>query len=314
MQGVVRCKPFIRGFDFNPRLLGRVWHALRRYDPAVVFANKTKDLRFTGLMARGLGIPLIYRHEIDRPLPAGWYRRIFSEVLPTCILVNSAATKSTILASAPGLDADRVVVVPNGIDMSAFARLEKAALPVPPGAPVVGYVGRFEPRKGTRELALAWPRVTSAIPEAHLVIAGFPLGPAEDREFRGMLDGVPNVHWLGQRNDVPALMRALDVLAFPSHWEGFGLVLIESMAARTPVVATNTSNIPEIVTEGVEGLLVPPRDPIALGDAIVRLLRNPELRTRMGNAGRAKVARCYTLERILDAHEALLDRITSRQR
>lgn len=311
MQGVVRCEPFLRGFDFNPRVLRRVWHGLRQYDPAVVFAIQVKDLRFTGLVGRSLGIPLIYRHEIDRPLSTGWYRSIFSERLPTCILVNSEATKSTILAGASTLEAKRVAVVPNAVDVSASDQLQTAALPVPPDAPLVGYVGTWEPRKGTRELALAWPWVTAAIPSAQLVVAGSAAGPANDLHLRVMLEQVPNVHWLGRREDVSAVMKALDVLVFPSHWEGFGLVLIEAMAARTAVVATSTSSIPEIVTDGVEGILVPPRDPVALADALVRLLRDPELRTRMGAAGRAKVERCYTLGRVLDAHEALLTSITA---
>ncbi|MBA2246396.1 MAG: glycosyltransferase, partial [Gemmatimonadetes bacterium] len=128
------------------------------------------------------------------------------------------------------------------------------------------------------------------------------------------LAAAPRVRWLGFREDVPAIMRALDLLVVPSHYEGFGLVVAEAMAAGTAVIATRTSNFPELITDGIEGRLVPPRDPPALAETILELLHDPELRARMGRAGRERVRREFTLERMLDRHEELLAEVVAEAR
>jgi L-malate glycosyltransferase len=104
-------------------------------------------------------------------------------------------------------------------------------------------------------------------------------------------------------------MKAFDIFLFPSHWEGFGLVLVEAMLTGTPVVACRASNLPEIVTDGVEGRLVEIRSPELLADTIVELARASELGKRMGEAGRRRVLRDYTVEQMLDRHEVLLQRL-----
>src|SRR5207253_4803792 len=97
------------------------------------------------------------------------------------------------------------------------------------------------------------------------------------------------VHVLGPRKDVPALMHAMDVFAMPSIWEGFGLVLLEAMAAGRPIVASRVATIPEVVLDGETGLLVPAGDPLALADALAHLAQQPALAARMGEAGRERL-------------------------
>ena len=98
---------------------------------------------------------------------------------------------------------------------------------------------------------------------------------------------------------MPALLAACDIVVQPSHWEGFGLVLVEAMAARRPVVATAVSAIPEVVRDGETGLLVPPHDPDALARALLQLCGDPEHRTRLGAAGAARVQSHFTAERMV---------------
>jgi glycosyltransferase involved in cell wall biosynthesis len=104
-------------------------------------------------------------------------------------------------------------------------------------------------------------------------------------------------------------MKALDVLVVPSHYEGFGLVAVEGMAAGTAIVASRVSSLPEIVRDGIEGSLILPKDAHALASALIHLANEPELRTRMGEAGQARAKQCYAQEHMLDAHEALLSGI-----
>ena len=128
------------------------------------------------------------------------------------------------------------------------------------------------------------PLLLERVPRAHAVIAGG--GDLEDylRDLAEEMGVADRVHVLGPRKDVPALMHAIDVFAMPSIWEGFGLVLLEAMAAGRPIVASRVATIPEVVVDGETGLLVPAGDPLALAEALARLADQP-------SAGRAALAR-----------------------
>ena len=175
---------------------------------------------------------------------------------------------------------------------------------VPAEAPLLLTVGRLDPQKGHLDLIGALRRVVAALPSVHLVIAGAPqqASAAYEQALRATTAApelATRVHWAGHRDDVPALLAACDIVVQPSHWEGFGLVLVEAMAARRPVVATAVSAIPEVVRDGETGLLVPPHDPDALARALLQLCGDPEHRTRLGAAGAARVQSHFTAERMV---------------
>ncbi len=305
LAGVVPFEPVLRGMDFHPAALWRARRVLRRHRTQVVLALMKKDVRLTAPAARTLGIPVVVRHANDRGLTAGPYTWLVYGKLPAHHVANSEATRRTILKSSPFLRPEDVSVIHNGIDVAAIEAARPLDLGLPPGALAIGFVGRFEERKGLLDLARAWPTVAGAVPEAHLVIAG--KGPEEERA-RSLLSGAPRVHWLGFRPDVPRVMRALDILAVPSHWEGFGYVAAEGLAAGVPVVATTASSLPEIVRDEVEGLLVRPDRPESLAAALYRLAGDPALRARMSAAGPERVRAEFTMERMLDRYEELLGR------
>jgi glycosyltransferase involved in cell wall biosynthesis len=303
LRGDVPCEPVLGGFDLHPVTLGRCARALRRHRAQVVITNAVKDPRWTGVAARLLGIPVVFRQETDQPYKDVLRHRLFYGWVPDCHVVNSEATRRTLLGSVDWVAPERVVVIPNGLDVTPFVEAAPADLGLPEGGVAIGFVGRMEARKGIWELAAAWPEVASAVPDAHLLIGGW--GP-EEAEFRASLGGAPRVHWLGFRDDVPRLMKAFDVLAVPSHYEGFGLVVVEAMAAGTPVVSTRASSIPEIMTDGVEGRLVPPRDAAALAGALIELATDSGLRASLGRAGRTRALTSFSVPEMLDRHEALL--------
>ncbi|MCL4370895.1 MAG: glycosyltransferase, partial [Chloroflexi bacterium] len=114
-----------------------------------------------------------------------------------------------------------------------------------------------------------------------------------------------SVIFAGVRNDVPAVMQAIDLFAMASLWEGFGLVFLEAMAAARPIVATRVSAVPEVVEEGVTGLLVPARDPEALAGALVALLHDRERSEAMGKAGLLRLKEHFTEDQMVDSVEAL---------
>lgn len=296
-------EPVLGGADFHPVTIARARAALRRHHPDVVLTNTEKDPRWTGVAARLLGIPVVHRQEIDEAYRDRLYYRLIYGWIPSAIIVNSQASRRSILESVDWVDPARLLVLPNGVEADSLRAMPRADLGMPDDAVVFGFLGRWEGRKGIREVADAWPRVVAALPHAHLVIAGW--GP-DETAFRSWLAGATNVHWLGFRKDAGSVMKALDVFVAPSHYEGFGLVLAEAMAVGTPVITTLASSMPEIVTDRVEGRVVPVKDAAALAKAMIELGSDADLRARMGQAGVERVNRDFTHQVMLDRHEEVL--------
>jgi len=303
MRDVVAVEPIIKGMDLNPAAMMRASAALRKHRTDVVLAMMKKDVRLTTPVAKMLGIPSIVRHANDRALRGGLYDRIFFGVIPVHHVVNSLATRATLLASAPWIDSTKVTVVYNGIDPAPFATAKPVVLELPPNAFVFGFVGRLEVRKGLIDLANAWRAVSSGLPDAWLVIAG---KGADEAQARATLGDTPRVKWLGYRSDIPGVLASLDVLVVPSHWEGFGLVAAEGLAAGVPVIAARASSLPEIITDGVDGWLVPPKNPQALASALIHASRHPEQAAAMSVTGQAKIRGMFSLERMIEKYEEVL--------
>jgi glycosyltransferase involved in cell wall biosynthesis len=245
----------------------------------------------------------------------------------TRVIANSRYTASCILQSAP---AARVRVVHNGVDLKRWdpARIDRAAARALLGAAaesglLLGVVGQLTPWKGHDTAIEALGLLRADGVDARLVVVGS--AKFRDRATRldndaylarlralvhdAGLDG--RVAWLGEREDVRALMAGLDVLLVPSWQEPFGRALIEAMALRVPVVATEVGGPAEIVRDGREGLLVPPRSPLALARAVRTLADSSQLRLTMGRAGRARVEQGFSSDRhaaaVLDVYRESLE-------
>ena len=207
-----------------------------------------------------------------------------------------------------GVPDSRIRVIPHGVEAlpdmgdGAAARGEFG---IPPDAPLVVTVGRLDPMKGHACLLEAAAEVRRHFPSARfLLVGGGPL--AEDLRARARALGLEGaVLFAGVRNDVPRLLRAADLFAFPSldEREGFGIALLEAMACGLPVVASRAGGIPEIVPDGRGGLLVPPRDARALAGAIRALLGDPSRRAALGREGRRRVEDAYSIRACVAATE-----------
>jgi glycosyltransferase involved in cell wall biosynthesis len=214
---------------------------------------------------------------------------------------------------ADGVPAERTVTVHEGIDVDRVA----AAPPVnvheafwlPHDAPVVGNVAALVPHKGQRHLIEAAHLVVQEFSDARFVILG-------EGELREPLEHLVKTHHLekhvllpGFRTDVFGCIKGFDLFAMSSVTEGLGTSLLDAMACSRPIVATRAGGIPEIVEDGVNGVLVPPRDHAAMAAAIVRMLRDAGLRRRMGEAGLARVRERFTVERMVAATAAVYARV-----
>ena len=213
-----------------------------------------------------------------------------------------------------GRDGVRYAIIPNGVDLSRFGTPRppcrmRDEFGIPREAPLVGVVARLEPEKGHRYLVDAMPMILDAVPDAWLAIVGegsqadalraqaAALGPAVSRR----------VVFTGRRDDVSALTADLTVATLPSIREAQGISILEAMARRRPVVASAVGGIPEVITDGVDGLLVPPADPAALAAAIGSLLVDPALRERIGEAGYRTVAERFSIDAQVKRIEVVYD-------
>lgn len=205
-------------------------------------------------------------------------------------------------------------IIPNGIDLSRFA------VPAPPCTlrddynipcedALIGVVARLEAEKGHAYLIAAMPAVLAAAPRTWLAIVGEgSLGEALRSQAAALPASVRDrIVFTGRRDDISAITGELDIAVLPSLREAQGISILEAMARRKPVVATAVGGIPEVVADGVSGLLVPPADPSALADALIRLARSPSLRQRLGDAGYEIVAKRFSIDAQVRWIEALYD-------
>jgi lipopolysaccharide/colanic/teichoic acid biosynthesis glycosyltransferase/glycosyltransferase involved in cell wall biosynthesis len=296
-----------------------LWRQIRRARPALINVGTAKAGLLGGLAAWlcGVSVRIYTLHGIRLETTGGLRRRLLTlaeRLSCRCahyvLCVSQSVRQRAIeLGLAP---ADRLVVLGagsfNGVDVARFAptpaRVAQAVrirreLGIPADAPVIGFVGRFTRDKGIAELVQAYQTVRARLPEARLMLLGrFESGDPVPEAARRFLETDLGVTHVGYVPDPAAHYQAMDVLALPTYREGYPTVVLEASAAGKPIVATRATGAVDAVEDGVTGLLVPVGDAAALSDALLRLLEDPELSAAIGAAGRARVERQYTTERV----------------
>jgi glycosyltransferase involved in cell wall biosynthesis len=214
-----------------------------------------------------------------------------------------------------GLPAGRYAVIPWGVDVAAFSRDEAARRrlrqewAIPAGAVLVAFVGRLEFYKGIDTLLSAASHLAARGDAAHLVIAGDGPRRAIVENFLAHGEGGRLARFLGHVGDVRGVLSAADIYVMPSLWEGWPLALGEAMAAGLPAIGANVPGIRDLIAPERTGLLIGREDSVALADAVERLAGDADLRARLGEAGRQRIAEHFTLDATVAAHERLYDEI-----
>jgi glycosyltransferase involved in cell wall biosynthesis len=290
----------------DPRAVFRLRYAIKNFVPDVVHAHMPPAELYARVALLGHGkIPFVISKHNDEPFYPGryadalgrWVAARASHIIAISSAVNEYTDKRRFRP------ADRIVTIPYGLDTRPYSAVAPSAIQalraewnVPADALLFGTVARFVPQKSLHDLleGFALYRSTGSRP-ARLVLVG--RGPLESelRSLAERLGIAGEVVWGGFREDVPAVMRALDVFVLTSIYEGLGLVLLEAMAAQKPVVATRVSAIPEVVDDGVSGLLVPARDPATLAQAFLSM-NDDQIRLGMGKQGLARVQAVFDLD------------------
>ncbi len=230
-----------------------------------------------------------------------------------CVLVNAEAVKDWLIAE--GYDPSKIVVIRNGVDLSRFNggpqrdRI-RHELGFDEATPLVAVVSRLTEMKGLEQFLEAASALKPRYPAARFLIVG-ETAP-DNRNYLPKLQALAaqlgvadRVTFTGLRSDVPALLSSVDVAVMPSLNEALSNVLLESMAAGAPTVATRVGGTPEALVDGVSGLLVPPADAGALGQAISRILDDPALGSRLSGGAQAQIADRFSVDRMVSATENL---------
>jgi len=212
-----------------------------------------------------------------------------------------------------GVEPGRIAVVHSGIDLSRFEGVEpghfREEFGVAPDAPIVGNVAAMADHKGQRYLLAAMPRVLEAEPRARLFVLGEgELRPALEQQVADLGIGHA-VTFAGFRADVAQWLAFFDVFVMSSHLEGLCTSVLDALAMRKPVVASRAGGLPEIVLHEETGLLVPPKEPEPLADAVVRLLRDRELGRRLGEAGRRRVEDHFSADAMVEGTLRVYDEV-----
>jgi glycosyltransferase involved in cell wall biosynthesis len=306
---------------FDPRILTDLVRAGRRRNAKVLHVHGYAAADFGRLAARRLHAALVlHEHFADPSLPA--YQALVDRLLASLTdraIAVSASTRD-FLVRERHVPAHRVRLIWNGAPLEEFAprgrerRLAvRRELGLADDAPVMGSIGRLNEQKGHRYLLDAAARVFAALPAARLVLAGDGDQEAALRAQAESLGIAPRVLFAGHRTDVPALLEAFDVFCISSTYEGTPLTLFEAMAAAKPIVSTAVDGCREVLEDGRTGLLVPPRDGQALGQALTRVLSDASLRASLGAAAQRESAR-YDIRECVERMQALYDEVLGERR
>jgi glycosyltransferase involved in cell wall biosynthesis len=291
---------------------------IKRLNPDVIHAHDPHGVAMASFAlslggSAASGPALIASRRVDFHLKGNSLSR-WKHRQVDCFVAASEAIRQILLHD--GVEADRAVTVHEGIDVEHVVAADPVnvheAFWLPHQAPVVGNVAALVPHKGQRYLIEAAHLVVQEIPDARFVILG-------EGELREQLERQVHDHHLekhvllpGFRTDVLGCIKGFDLFVMSSVTEGLGTSLLDAMACSRPIVATTAGGIPEVVEDGVNGLLVPPRDARALADAIIRALRDASLRQRFGTAGLARVKARFTVERMVEQTAAVYARVGGR--
>jgi L-malate glycosyltransferase len=279
---------------------------LRRHKVDVVHSHEFTMAVYGTAAARWLGIPHIITMHGSQYVTSKWRR----QVLLRWAFRSSAATVAVSLdtkrhlAKELGIPESTLHVVLNGVPTRPGDRTRvRAELGAAPDDVVLLAVGSLVPRKG--HAVLIESLATIGAGAWRLAIAG---GGAERENLENLAHDrglSSHVRILGHREDVPDLLAASDVFVMPSLWEGLPLALLEAMLAGKPVIASRTSGIPEAVSDGADGLLVPPGDVAALAGVLKTVLSDPSRRLSLGAAARARATAAFTLDAMANGYEKI---------
>jgi len=299
----------------GPRTLRRLIALIRKLDIDVVHTNHSLDRFYAGLAAKLASVPSITtahdtlsgRRTTGKRMRSWIERQLF----PQYIAVSAAVARR--YEEMIGIPTDRINLIHSGIELEKFARPPAAGtverlkeeFGLHDANPLLINVGRLHPIKGQKYLIPMMSRLLRQWPHARLLIAG-------EGSERGRLEtaiaeaGLAHaITLLGLRSDIHELLALSTAFVFPSLSEGLPISMLEAMAAGKAVIASNVGPMPEMVEDGISGLLVAPKDPVALAEAVDSIARSPELAEEIGQRAQHIAAERFSIQSVARSMETL---------
>jgi len=296
----------------NPLVIKKFVSLIKERRIALIHTDSTTETFYAGIAARMMGIPLIWHIRVSEQ---EWLLDRVLSLLSTRLILVANAIESRFDWLK---DTQKMAVIYNGIDLEEFDHFSATSsirkeFNITKDTVLLGGIGRIERRKGQKYLIFAMRHIDNA---SLILVGGGDKGYIRRiqnlcKEF-GISD---HVFFTGYRDDIPSLLRDIDIFVFPTiKGEGFPRVILEAMAARKPVVATDNSGNPEAVVDGVTGYIVPTGNISALAAKINELLANKGKMAKMGKAGRKRAEELFTiqlnLKRVQDVYFNVIEKMS----
>lgn len=300
--------------DSDPRLIWGAVRAIRSYNPDLVHLHSRRGADTQGAVAaRLMRKPIVLTRRVDYEIRdtalVKWrYDRLYDH-----IVAISEAIRRVLIEG--GVEPDRVSTVHSSVDIDEFrpdsarAAAARAELGVEPGIPLFGIVAHMIHRKGHDVLWKAMKRIGPDFPNVRLAVFGKGEEEGRLRESAKALGIARQLIWCGFRNDLPAVLPAIDCLVHPARLEGLGVAILQALACAKPVIACPVGGIPEAVIPPEDGWLVPVDDDAALADAMRAVMADPSAAALKGAAGRIIVERSFSVDAMVEGNLAIYRRV-----
>ena len=297
-------------FKRNLGAFFRIYRLLRKVKPDILHTLMFHANIPGRIIGRLTGVPIIISSERTMEMESRfrlWLNQLTAHLADRITCVSQKVADFAIREIK--IPQEKIIIIPNGISMDQYSHIrslseERISLGLPEGL-LIGTVSRAHPIKGLAILLDAFAMLLIDRPQVHLVLVGSGPQLHELQQQANKLGLEGHVIFLGERRDIPSILAAIDIFVLPSLFEGMPNAVLEAMASGLPVVATSVGGTPEVIMDGVTGLLVPPGNPTALTNAMVRLLEDPGLRSEMGQAAYMRVKQYYTQEQMVQKTELL---------
>lgn len=288
-------------FTFVPRL----YSIIKRIEPDLVHLHSRRGADIMGgLAARAAKTPaIILSRRIDNPIRRGIFSKLKYGCLCDRIVAVSGGVRDALVLG--GVDPGKITIVHSVADARKYQKKGsedkvRAELGLDENSNVIAVIAQLIERKGHRFLFQAAPKILAAFPNTHFLILGEGRLENDLRQLAASLGIQGKVIFAGFRNNIGELLSITTVLVHPATMEGFANCVLQAMAAEVPAVVTRVGGMPESVQDGVNGIVIPPRDVEALEDSVIRLLGDPGLRAKMGSEGKRIVEDQFSVDGMVE--------------
>ena len=295
---------------FNPGIILRLVNIVKREKIDIVHSQGGRADFFARIVARLAKVPVLIStiqmpvegYDVN-PVKKSVYvalDRLSERFVDKFIVVSKSLGQA--LIQKHKITPDKLVLIYNGIEVDEYrpnGKEVRREFGLEDGVPVIGAIGRLVWQKGFNYFIEAIPEIVRHMPDAKFLLVGD--GPLRERleALSEELKVRDNVIFTGFRSDIKEILSTVDLLVVPSLLEGFPMVTLEAMAMAKPIVATNIDGITEQITDGVNGILIPPKDPSALAKTVVRVLNDKEFARSIGLLARKKVEQEFSVEKMV---------------